>query len=157
MSIRNDITIDWDVSPRIIEISKEGASPTEITVQDLYDTLRDMGVKIEAMDEPEIVDGSGKEILSATESVGLTVKLLNAKVKFENRSVPTDCSISGGNLVAIDINGDPINPIQYATYVTVSYAKSTSASVVTSIIETGISGLTEEESMLLKEVGTIAL
>ncbi len=122
--------MDWGSSPRIIEVA---APSTELTVQDLYDTLRSLGV--EAIDEPEIIDGSGKEVLSATELVGLTVKLLNAKVKFEDRTSPTDCDISGGNLVALDENGGPMNPIQYAPYVTVTYAKSSSATMIQAIAE----------------------
>jgi len=127
MSIRQDITINWAVSPRIIEVV---APSTELTVQDLYDTIRNISASSSAIDEPEIIDGSGKEVLSATELVGLTVKLLNAKVKFEDRTEPTDCDISGGNLVALDENGYPMNPIQYAPYVTVTYAKSSSATLV---------------------------
>lgn len=124
MSVRNDIIIYWDLSPRIIEI----ATPScDLTVQDLYDTIRYLASGWNGIDEPEIIDASGKEILSITEAVGLTVKLLNAKVKFEDRSSPTDCNISGGNLVALDINDNPMIPIQYAIYVTVSYAKSSSA------------------------------
>ncbi len=127
MVVRNDIMIDWSQSPRIIEVA---VPSVELTVQDLYDTLRSLAT--EAIDEPEITDGSGKETLSATELVGLTVKLFNAKVKFEDRTSPTDCNISGGNLVALDVNGMPMNPIQYATYVTVTYAKSSSATLVQS-------------------------
>lgn len=36
MPIRGDITIDWAVSPRIIEVV---APSTELTVQDLYDAF----------------------------------------------------------------------------------------------------------------------
>ena len=125
MSIRQDLIIDWATSPRIIEVAAPSA---KITVQDLYDTIRNLGP--DAIDEPEIIDGSGKEALSDVELVGLTVTLLNAKVKFENRTSPTDCDISGGNLVALDANGAPMGPIQYATYVTVSLAKSSSATLV---------------------------
>lgn len=127
MTIRSDITIDWSASPRIIEVS---APSTELTVQDLYDTLRIKASSVEALDKDEIIDGSGKEVLSATELVGLTVKLLNAKVKFENRTIPTNCDILGGNLVALDVNGQPMSPIQYAENVTVTYAKSSSATLV---------------------------
>lgn len=129
MSIRQDITINWGVSPRIIEVA---ASSVVLTIQDLYDTLRSLGAGVSAIDEPEIIDGSGKEVLSETELVGLTVKLLNAKVKFADRTSPTDCAISGGNLVALDENSAPMNPIQYAPFVTVAYAKSSSATLVQS-------------------------
>jgi len=113
------------MSPRIIEVA---APSTELTVQDLYDTLRTLAAD-EGIDEPEITDGSGKEDLGGGTFVGLTVKLLNAKVKFEDRASPTDCDIFGGNLVAVDENGNSMNPIQYATNVTVTYAKSSSATI----------------------------
>ena len=129
MSIRQDLTINWAVSPRIIEVA---APSHELTVQDLYDTVRSLSAAESAIDEPEIIDGSGKEVLSETELVGLTVKLLNAKIKFEDRTSPTDCNISGGNLVALDADNHPMNPIQYAPYVTVTYAKSSSATLVQS-------------------------
>ena len=129
MAVRDDLTINWGVSPRIIEVA---APSVELKVQDLYDTIRNKAASIEGMDEPEIIDGSGKEILSATELVGLTVKLFNAKVKFEDRSSATDCDIYGGNLVAVDANNQSMSPIQYATYVTVTYAKSSSATLVQS-------------------------
>ncbi len=127
MAIRDDITINWLVSPRVIEIA---IPSTELTIQELYDTLRSLGASIEAIGEPEIIDGSGKEDLGGGTLVGLTVKLFNAKVKFEDRSSPTECNISGGNLVAFNASGQSMNPIQYATNVTVTYAKSSSATLL---------------------------
>ena len=141
MSIREDITINWDVSPRIIEVA---APSQELKVQDLYDTLRSLGSVESSIDEPEIVDASGKEKLLQNVYVGLTVKLLNAKVKFENRSSPTLCDVYGGNLLAVDINGDVMNPIEPSDNVTVTKTSSTSAS----IIQVG-SGLTTEEHDML--------
>lgn len=132
MSIRSDLTINWSASPRIIEVALGGEESKKLTIQDLYDTIRNLGKSATAMAEPEIIDGSGKEVLSETEFVGLTVKLLNAKVKFADRTSATDCVILGGNLVAVNTAGEPMNPIQYADYVTVSYAKSTSAALVQS-------------------------
>jgi len=134
MTIRNDLTINWGISPRIIEVA---APSTELVVQDLYDTIRSKAAAIEGMDEPEIIDGSGKEILSATEAVGLTVKLLNSQVKFEDRAGPDwiDCSVSGGNLVAVDAYNQQMNPIAPAAYVTVTIAKSVSATLIAAIAE----------------------
>lgn len=125
MSIREDITINWSVSPRIIEVA---APSTILTVQDLYDTLRYLGAA--AIGEPEIVDASGKETLGSDLLVGLTVKLLNAKVKFEDRLLPTDCNVSGGNLIACNADGESMNPIQYATCVTATIATSTSGALL---------------------------
>lgn len=129
MSIRQDLTIEWTVSPRIIEI----ASPSiEITVQDLYDTLRDIASKAEAIDDDEIVDGSGKEALGGGLLIGLTVKLLNAKLKFEARSNPPwiICDIRGGNLIAVDGNGNSMSPMEPSAYVMITKTSSVSAALL---------------------------
>lgn len=127
MSIRQDITVNWSLSPRIIEV----AAPSIIlTVQDLYDTIRSIAASTSGIDEPEIIDGSGKEELGGGILVGLTVKLLNAKVKFEDRLVSwVICSITGGNLVAVDSNGDSMSPIEPASFVTVTLTASSSATL----------------------------
>ena len=150
MTIRNDISIDWNVSPRIIQVAKNGVESTKLTVQDLYDTLRNKSASNEGIDKPEIVDGSGKEDLGSGTSVGLTIKLFNSKVKFEDRTSPTECEIYGGNLVAVDGNGYSMSPIQYATNVTVSYAKSSSSTLM------GVTGLTTEQNVQLMKTLTVA-
>lgn len=129
MSIRDDLTINWTVSPRIIEVT---GSSTSLNVQDLYDTVRDKAAASEAIDDPEIIEGSGKEGLGGTPPVlvGLTIKLLNAQVKFEAKASPTVCAVSGGNLVAVDANGDTMYPIAFSTNVVIILAQSTSASLV---------------------------
>jgi hypothetical protein len=129
MSIRDDLTIDWTASPRIIEVADPS---TALTVQDLYDTLRSKAAASEAMDDAEIIEASGKEDLGGTPPVlvGLTVKLLNAKVKFEAKASPTVCNVSGGNLVAVDANEDAMYPIAFSTNVTVMLAQSTSPSLI---------------------------
>ena len=43
MAFRTDISIDWTTSPRIITLA---APSTEITIQELYDTLRDLEGRI---------------------------------------------------------------------------------------------------------------
>lgn len=153
MSIRNDVTIDWSVSPRIIEISKEGSFPISISMQDLYDTVRYLASQSEAMDKEEIIDGSGKEVLGDSVSVGLTIKLLNAKVKFEDRTNPPwiVCNISGGNLLAVDEYEALMDPVEPSAYVTTTRISSSSATIV----ETGISGLTGEESSQLLSLPSV--
>lgn len=125
MPIRDDLTINWMVSPRIIEVID---SP--LVVQDLYDTLRGKAAVGEAMDDDEIIDGSGKDDLGEGVLVGLTVKLLNAKVKFEARASPTVCIIRGGNLIAVDVNGNSMTPIEPSTNISVVISQSTSASLI---------------------------
>jgi hypothetical protein len=128
MAVRGDITIDWTASPRIIEVA---APSVEITMQDLYDTVRTIASTAAALGENEVIDGSGKESLGGGVLVGLTIKLLNAKVKFEDRDGPswTVCDVSGGNLVAVDGNGDSMSPIEPAAYVTATKTASSSATL----------------------------
>jgi len=83
MAIRNDITIRWDLSPRLIIID---ASSNEIVMQDLIDTLRTLEALPSGIDEPFIMNASGKEDLGGGTSVGLTVELQNAQIYFEERS-----------------------------------------------------------------------
>ena len=125
--MRNDIVIDWNESYRIIEVV---GSSTTLNLQDLYDTLRYEAAQTSAMDNDEIVEGSGKEALSTTTSVGLTVKLLNARVKFEDKLVPTICIIEGGNLVAVDEYGVSMSPVEFSYNVIIDRASSSSATLV---------------------------
>jgi hypothetical protein len=127
MAVRNDITFDWDSSPRIITVD----SPSiEISMQDLYDTCRD--AEIDQLDEDSIISGAGKEPLGGGVTVGLTIILLNAQLAFEARTGPSFiiCNASGGNLVAVDSDGDPMVPIYPTAYTTVVLAQSTSATLI---------------------------
>lgn len=127
MSIRSDISIDWEVSPRIITVDKPSI---EATMQDLYDTLRD--AEIIQVDENYIVSGAGKEPLGGGVVVGLTLTLNNALIAFEARTGPTyiQCRISGGNLVANDNAGDPVNSsVSPTAFTQVVQANSSSATL----------------------------
>jgi len=113
MAIRGDILVDWSVSPRIIEVA---APSVLLKCQDLHDTLRSLASQMEAMDEDEIVDSSGKEALGAGLAVGLTIKLLNAKVRFQARPGPdvVQCIVYDGTLVTAD-GSTPIAPSAYTS------------------------------------------
>jgi len=143
MTYRSDVTIDWSVSPRIIEV----ASPsTEITIQDLYDTLRTLEAAAVSIDDSEIVSGAGKENLGGGVLVGLTITLLNAQLSFEARIGPsfTLCKVSGGNLVAVDSVGADMDAIYPTDYVTVSLALSSSATLIQSSDITDIKTKTDQ-------------
>lgn len=111
MSIRDDITIDWSASPRIIEVA---APSVLLTCQDLYDTLRSLESQSDAIDDDTIVDGDGKKRTGPSLTTGLTVTLLNAKVKFADRSGPetVQCIIQDGTLVTDD-DSSPLEPSDY--------------------------------------------
>ena len=98
MAVRDDITIDWFLSPRIIRV----ASPsTELTIQDLHDTARDIESRIENLIYNQIISTAGKEALGGGVSVGLTSTLLNAKIAFDARKI----SISSGTITSTDTTG----------------------------------------------------
>ena len=129
MSIRSDVTIDWSVSPRIITI----ASPsTEITIQDLLDTLRYLEATPTAMDDKPIIDAAGKESLGGGVYVGLTATLQNALIAFEARSGPlyTQCNVSGGNVVSLESDlvtyfVTPIHPTAFTQVVVTASSSAT--------------------------------
>lgn len=128
MAVRGDVTVNWAVSPRVIEV----ASPsTDISIQDLVDTCRTFEAELDNLDDNYLINATGKEDLGGGVQVGITLILNNARVKFEDRpSAPwTNCTVSGGNLLAKDIVGDFIDPVEPAAYVTVTIAQSSSATI----------------------------
>lgn len=145
MSIRSDIIINWNADPRIITIQAPSVSAN---IQDIIDTLRNFEVSIEGMDEPYILEASGKEKLEGGKFVGLTVQLQNALIEFEGRLSPpwASCAIVDGNLTAVDKTGQTIYPINGTPYINISFIQSTSAS----IIATG-SAVTEQDKVDIVE------
>ena len=146
MTIRNDITIDWNADPRIVTVDSPS---TEITMQDLLDTLRSEESKAPNVDDDSIVDAAGKEDLGGGVYVGLTVTLLNARLAFEARPGPTfaQCKVSGGNLVALDSDGNTMNAIEPTAYTQIVLANSSSATLQTYASGSGLS--TEEHDQLM--------
>jgi len=129
MAVRGDISVLWSVSPRIIEVA---APSTEVTVQDLVDTLRTLESELGALDDDYLIDAAGKEELGGGVYVAVTLQLQNAQVRFQARPGPSwvACKISGGNLVGVDLLGDPMDPIAPSAYVTVTYAQAVSAALL---------------------------
>ncbi len=128
MTIRTDITIDWSVSPRLITI----LSPSVlITIQDLVDTLRDQEDEMINLTYSRLINAAGKEPLGGGVSVGITATLQNALLQFQDRPGPNWilCNITGGNLVAVDSGGNPIDPRQPTAFVTIDRTASSSATL----------------------------
>lgn len=107
------------------------ASQVEVTCQELIDTIRAYEDEWYGIDIPVIANATGKQALGGGVLVGITVQLLNWRLQFEDRAGPDYilCSVSGGNLVAVDENGDGMNPIAPATYVTVVITNASSATL----------------------------
>lgn len=94
------------------------------------------------MSYAKIADAFGKQDLGGGVTVGITVVLLNGwRVKFEDRPGPETVSvtISGGNFVG-EAGANPVAP---ATYVQVTVAQSTSASIITPQSDTNLVYLVE--------------
>lgn len=128
MTIRTDVTIDWRSSPRLITVA---APSTEITIQDIVDTCRAFEDSLVGDLYPYLIDAAGKEFLGGTTYVGVTATLQNCTLAFEARSGPdwVLCTIAGGNLVAVDVDGLVIDPRSPTAFVTVDRTASASATL----------------------------
>lgn len=131
MAVRNDLIVDFNTSPRIITVAKDGAASESISLQDLIDTLRSIEYQADTQSYEYLVDSFGKQNLGGGVLVGITLVLNNAKIAFEARSGPTfvQCNISGGNLVAIDSVGADMDPIQTTAYTQIVKTSSSSATL----------------------------
>lgn len=140
MAVRYDISVDFSASPRIVTVA---APSTEITMQDLYDTLRDIEATEVGILYPALLNAAGKQVLGGGALVGMTLTLRNALLAFEARTGPSWvlCAVTGGNLVAIDAVGSPLpSPLQPTAYTFATLTQSTSASLLS-----GSGGLTKDD------------
>jgi len=105
MSIRTDVTINWELSPRIIKVA---APSVELTVQDMVDTLRSLEHQPQAgfdvFSHEYIVDAAGKEELGGGVQVGITATLRDARLAYEARTTPaeTGTATSTGTNILVD-------------------------------------------------------
>jgi hypothetical protein len=98
MTVRTDVSIRFNLSPRIIHIA---APSTEITIQDLHDTLRALEDEPSAMQYPDLIETTGGQSLGGADSVGLTASLKNARIAFDARKT----SVSAGSVTTTDLTG----------------------------------------------------
>jgi len=98
MAIRSDVTVDWNVSPRIITVL---APSVTITLQDLHDTLIDFEDEPAAMTYEPLIRSEGKADLGGGVLTGITSTLLNSKLAFEARKT----FVSTGTATTTDATG----------------------------------------------------
>ena len=122
-------TFSFSKTNRIIQVD---LPDTEVTIQQLINAVRNWEDELANIETAKIADASGKEDLGGGLQVGITLKLLNWKVKFADRSGPDyiDCGIDGGNLVAVNGAGQSMNPIAPSAYATVTVVKAVSAALL---------------------------
>jgi hypothetical protein len=85
MTTRNDISVDYTLSPRVATLA---APETNLSLQDLVDTLRVAESSFRGMSEPFLLNASGKEDLGDGVSVAITVQEQNLRLAFEARRTP---------------------------------------------------------------------
>lgn len=84
--VRPDVNVDFQPSPRTVEVS---APSVELTIQDLVDSLRVTEDSFsEGLSFDKLIDAAGKEPLGGGVKVGITATLQNAQVSFESRTTP---------------------------------------------------------------------
>lgn len=113
---------------------------TLLTTQEIYDTFREYEAHPSNINFPDTIRGSGKSDLGEGRIEGLTATLLDDWRLFFN-TVPA--RVTGGNLLAVNTSSN--NPIANDV---VTIELSTSSSLV----ETGVSGLTPTESAALTNI-----
>ena len=94
MSVINNVTVDFTLSPRIVNIP---IPLTQVTLQDLHDTLREIEDDPSSMGYPKLISSAGKENLGGGVSVGITSTLNDAKVSFEPRLTPNQSGTATSN------------------------------------------------------------
>jgi hypothetical protein len=123
----------FDPINRIITVL---APDTEITIQELINAIRDW--EDDHLEWDKVADATGKEYLGAGLYTAITVRLLNWRLKFQDRDQFTLCMVRGGNLLAVDAEGNYMYPIAPAEDVTVAIAQSTAASLLAEWKQTDI-------------------
>lgn len=98
MAILSGIDVLWYLSPRVILVR---APRTEIIVQDLHDTLREVECRQNNLIYDHLISTAGKEPLGGGVTVGLTSTLNNAILAFEARKT----SVSSGLVTTTDSAG----------------------------------------------------
>jgi hypothetical protein len=131
MSEISGVTVDFEMSPRIATVP---ISLDAVTVQDWHDTLTNIQGRPENMSFDDLIDSAGKEDLGGGVAVGVTATMQNCKIAFSARLGPSyvQCTVSGGNIVALDGNGDPMSPIEPTAFTQIITAASSSATLLKS-------------------------
>lgn len=136
-------TLVFDKNNKIMTVP---APDLTITCQEIYDQCRDYEDEPINLDIPSLVTGGGKDDIGGGEFTAVTITLLdNWRLAFEERAPSgwVSCSVTGGNLVAVnDYNNNPIYPTAFTQ---VQIRQSTAPAA----LEVETSGLTPTESSML--------
>jgi hypothetical protein len=110
------------------------------------------------MDYSHVANAYGKQDLGGGEYVGITLELRDGwRLAFEARLGPDTelMTVSGGNLVGLDENGDIQNPIYPTAYTQVVIAQSTSPSIKEPESDTNLLYMVEYLTGSHKSIGSV--
>ena len=100
MAVRNDISIRYDLSPRLAEVEP---GSNEISVQDSHDTLTGIQDSVEGSEFPDLVDTAGGETLGGGVFVGLTTTLEDVQYAPAATSPRTSGTVTTGDATGITL------------------------------------------------------
>jgi hypothetical protein len=100
MAVRNDISIRYDLSPRLAEVAP---GSNEITVQDSHDTLTGIQDSVEGSEFPDLVDTAGGETLGGGVFVGLTTTLEDVQYAPAATSPRTTGTVTSGDASGVTL------------------------------------------------------
>jgi hypothetical protein len=142
---------------RLIQVDKP---QVEVTIQDLLNQIRDYEEMLINLDYGHIANAYGKQPLGGGSYVGITLELINNwRIAFEARDGIEEgggtilCTISGGNLVAInDYDNNPIYPTAFTQVV---IAQSSSPTIIQADTDYAMLYLLESLRGSHKSIGSI--
>lgn len=136
------MSLSFNYSTKRISVPEAEAQP--LLVQALINEIREEEASERGIVEPQIADATGKAALGGAVATGITVALRDAWV-LEFEAGAYQATVTGGNLAdALDRVHNTGSPQVLML-----------ASAASTLIETGVSGLTAEESSQLAAIGGV--
>lgn len=146
-------TLTFFKSEKVIQID---SPQTTVTCQDLINQIRLYEENLNNLDYPLIANAYGKQALGGGSYIGITLELVNDwRIAFEARGGPEtiSCTISGGNLVAINQYGN--NPLKATAFTQVNIAQSSSPTIIQADANYGMLYMLESLRGRNRSVGSI--
>lgn len=143
--------LSYDIPTELITVELPDDT---VTLQETWDQTATFISSFSAMTTDNFMFGGGKDDLGGGLLTAITLTLVDWRMRFAARGGPSfePTEINGGNLVGNvgSLGGASQDPVDPADFTFIKLARSTDAS----LLETGVSGLTQEESDQLDQIDT---
>lgn len=146
-------TLTFFKSEKVIQVD---SPQTSVTCQDLINQIRLYEENLNNLDYPLIANAYGKQSLGGGSFIGITLELVNDwRIAFEARNGPDTvaCTISGGNLVAINQYSN--NPLKATAFTQINIAQSSSPTIIQADANYGMLYMLESMRGRNRSVGAI--